>query len=252
MSKRFDGKSILVTGAASGIGRATALAFGAEGGRVTVVDRSDKDGEAAAKAIRDSGGAAIFFKADVSKAADCRAMVEAAVAAHGGLACAFNNAGIERHGYLTADIEESSWNEVIAVNLNGVFLSMKYEIPEMLKHGGGAIVNTASVGGVVGNPGLGAYCAAKHGVIGITKVAALEYVAQGVRINALCPGGTATPMLKNWFQEPGVEEHVKALHPIGRWADPSEQAKAVLFLCSDDASYMAGHSLIVDGAMTAQ
>ena len=138
---------------------------------------------------------------------------------------AFNNAGIERHGYLTADIEESSWNEVIAVNLNGVFLSMKYEIPEMLKHGGGAIVNTASVGGVVGNPGLGAYCAAKHGVIGITKVAALEYIAQGVRINALCPGGTATPMLKNWFQEPGVEEHVKALHPdrpLGRSVGTSE------------------------------
>ena len=252
MTRRFEGKSVLVTGAASGIGRATALAFGAEGGRVTVVDRSDKDGEATAKAIRDAGGPAIYFKADVSKSTDCRAMVEAAIGAHGGLHVAFNNAGIERHGYLTADIEESSWNEVIAVNLNGVFLSMKYEIPEMLKHGGGAIVNTASVGGVVGNPGLGAYCAAKHGVIGITKVAALEYVAQGVRINALCPGGTATPMLKNWFQEPGVEEHVKALHPIGRWADPSEQAKAVLFLCSDDASYVAGHSLIVDGAMTAQ
>ncbi len=252
MSKRFDGKSVLVTGAASGIGRATALAFGAEGGRVTAVDRSDKDGEATAKMIRDAGGAAIFVMADVSKAADCRRMVDAAVAAHGGLHCAFNNAGIERHGFFTADIEEASWNEVLAVNLTGVFLSMKYEIPAMLKAGGGAIVNTASVGGVIGNPGLGAYCAAKHGVIGITKVAALEYVAQGIRINALCPGGTATPMLKNWFQEPGVEEHVKALHPIGRWADPSEQAKAVLFLCSDDASYMAGHSLIVDGAMTAQ
>ena len=252
MSKRFEGKSVLVSGAASGIGRATALAFGAEGARVAVVDRSDRDGEATAKAIRDAGGSAIFIKADVSKAADCRAMVEAAVAAHGGLHAAFNNAGIERHGYAIADVEEAAWNEVIAVNLTGVFLAMKHEIPAMLKTGGGAIVNTSSVGGVVGNPGLGAYCAAKHGVIGLTKAAALEYVAQGIRINAVCPGGTATPMLKNWFQEPGVEEHVKALHPIGRWADPSEIAKAVLFLCSDDASYMAGHSLIVDGAMTAQ
>jgi NAD(P)-dependent dehydrogenase (short-subunit alcohol dehydrogenase family) len=252
MAKRFEGKSVLVTGGASGIGRATALAFGAEGGRVTVVDRSATDGQATAKAIRDAGGTAIFVAADVSKAADCRLMVEAAVKAHGGLDVAFNNAGIERHGFLTADVEEASWNEVIAVNLNGVFLSMKHEIPAILKNGGGAIVNTASVGGVVGNPGLAAYCAAKHGVIGLTKVAALEYVSQGIRINALCPGGTATAMLKNWFQEPGVEEHVKALHPIGRWADPSEQAKAVLFLCSDDASYVAGHSLLVDGAMTAQ
>ena len=252
MAKRFEGKSVLVTGAASGIGRATALLFGAEGGRVTVVDRSAPDGEATAKAIRDAGGAAIFVAADVAKAAECRAMVEAAVRAHGGLDVAFNNAGIERHGFLTADVEEASWNEVIAVNLTGVFLSMKHEIPALLKSGGGAIVNTASVGGVVGNPGLAAYCAAKHGVIGLTKVAALEYVAQGIRINALCPGGTATAMLKNWFQEPGVEEHVKALHPIGRWADPSEQAKAVLFLCSEDASYMAGHALVVDGAMTAQ
>ena len=252
MANRFEGKSVLLTGAASGIGRAAALLFGAEGGRVTVVDRSEKDGEATARAIRDAGGTALYVRADVSRATDCKAMVEAAVKAHGGLHVAFNNAGIERHGYFTADVEEAAWNEVIAVNLNGVFLSLKHEIPAMLKSGGGAIVNTASVGGVVGNPGLSAYCAAKHGVIGLTKVAALEYVAQGIRINALCPGGTDTNMLRAWFQEPGVEEHVKALHPIGRWADPSEQAKAVLFLCSSDASYMAGHSLIVDGAMTAQ
>jgi NAD(P)-dependent dehydrogenase (short-subunit alcohol dehydrogenase family) len=252
MSKRFNGKSVLVSGAASGIGRATALAFAAEGARVAVVDRSVRDGEATARAIRDGGGDAIFVPADVSKAADCQAMVEAAVKAHGGLHAAFNNAGIERHGYLTADVEEAAWNEVLAINLTGVFLAMKHEIPVMLKNGGGAIVNTSSVGGVVGNPGLSAYCAAKHGVIGLTKVAALEYVAQGVRINAVCPGGTATPMLKNWFQEPGVEEHVKSLHPIGRWADPGEIAKAVLFLCSDDASYLAGHALVVDGAMTAQ
>jgi NAD(P)-dependent dehydrogenase (short-subunit alcohol dehydrogenase family) len=252
MNGRFEDKSVLVSGAASGIGRATALAFAAEGARVTVIDRSDKDGEATAKAIRDAGGDAIFLKADVSKAADCRAMVEAAVKAHGGLDAAFNNAGIERHGYATADVEEAAWNEVIAVNLTGVFLAMKYEIPAMLRNGGGAIVNTSSVGGVVGNPGLSAYCASKHGVIGLTKVAALEYITQGIRINAVCPGGTATPMLKNWFQEPGVEDHVKALHPIGRWADPSEIAKAVLFLCSPDASYMAGHALVVDGAMTAQ
>jgi NAD(P)-dependent dehydrogenase (short-subunit alcohol dehydrogenase family) len=252
MGKRFEGKSVLVTGAASGIGRAAALAFGAEGGRVTVVDRSERDGAATANAIRDAGGTAIFVRADVSRAADCQAMVEAALEAHGGLHAAFNNAGIERHGYLTAEIEEAAWNEVLAVNLTGVFLSMKHEIPVMLRNGGGAIVNTSSVGGIVGNPGLGAYCASKFGVIGITKVAALEYVAQGVRINALCPGGTDTPMLKNWFQEPGVEAHVKSLHPIGRWADPAEQAKAVLFLCSDDASYMAGHALVVDGAMTAQ
>jgi NAD(P)-dependent dehydrogenase (short-subunit alcohol dehydrogenase family) len=154
MAKRFDGKSILVSGAASGIGRATALAFGAEGGRLTVVDRSDKDGEVTAKMIRDGGGAAIFVKADVSKAADCRRMVEAAVEAHGGLHAAFNNAGIERHGYFTADVEEAAWNEVVAVNLTGVFLAMKHEIPAMLKNGGGAIVNTSSVGGVIGNPGL--------------------------------------------------------------------------------------------------
>jgi len=252
MSRRFAGKSVLVSGAASGIGRAAAIAFAAEGGRVAVIDRSEADGRKTVATIQESGGEAIFIRADVSRAADCRAMVEAAVKAHGGLHVAFNNAGIERHGYATADVEEAAWNEVVAVNLTGVFLAMKHEIPALLASGGGAIVNTSSVGGLVGNPGLSAYCAAKFGVIGLTKVAALEYATQGIRVNAVCPGGTATPMLANWFQEPGVEEHVKALHPLARWARPEEIARAVLFLASDDASYMTGHAMPVDGGMTAQ
>jgi NAD(P)-dependent dehydrogenase (short-subunit alcohol dehydrogenase family) len=242
----------LVSGAASGIGRAAAIAFAAEGGRVAVVDRSEADGRKTVATIEEAGGEAIFIRADVSRAADCRAMVEAAIKAHGGLDVAFNNAGIERHGYATADVEEAAWNEVVAVNLTGVFLAMKHEIPALLASGGGAIVNTSSVGGLVGNPGLAAYCAAKFGVIGLTKVAALEYATQGIRVNAVCPGGTATPMLANWFQEPGVEDHVKALHPLARWAKPEEIAQAVLFLASDDSSYMTGHAMPVDGGMTAQ
>jgi NAD(P)-dependent dehydrogenase (short-subunit alcohol dehydrogenase family) len=179
-------------------------------------------------------------------------MVERALAAHGRLHVAFNNAGVGASGFAVADEEEVSWTRLIDVNLKGIFLAMKYEIPAMVAAGGGAIVNTASVAGLVGERGIGAYAASKHGVVGLTRTAALDYIGQGVRINAVCPGATRTRMLANWFQDPKVEQFILSRHPIGRIAEPEEIARAVLFLASDDASYVVGQALAVDGGLTAQ
>lgn len=249
---RFKGKVVLVSGAAGGIGRAAALAFAAEGGRVIAVDVNEIDGGRTVDLIRDDGGEAIFLASDVSKAADCEMMVQHAVATFGRLDIAFNNAGISGGGFALADEEEIAWDRTIAVNLKGVYLAMKYEIPAMLQAGGGTIVNMASVAGLVGNPGLSSYCASKHGVVGLTKAAALDYIGQGIRINAVCPGATRTPLLENWFQNPEVEQHVMKLHPIGRVADAAEIARAVLFLASGDSSFMVGHAMPVDGGLIAQ
>ena len=252
MSGRFAGRGILVTGGGSGIGRAAALLFAREGGRLAVVDQDEGEAQATAKSIREAGGEALAIGADVSREADCRGMVERALAAHGRLHVAFNNAGVGASGFAVADEEEVAWSRLIDVNLKGIFLAMKYEIPAMVGAGGGAIVNTASVAGLVGERGIGAYAASKHGVVGLTRTAALDYIGQGVRINAICPGATRTRLLANWFQDPKVEQFILSRHPIGRIAEPEEIARAVLFLASDDASFVVGQALAVDGGLTAQ
>lgn len=252
MTQRFEGKSAIVTGGGSGIGRATALAFAAEGARVIVADQNEAGGEATARLARERGGEAAFVRTDVSRAADCAAMVDAALARYGRLDIAFNNAGINLRVAKIADIDEDEWARILAVNLTGVFLCMKHEIPAMKRTGHGAIINTASVGGVIGTAGVTAYCATKHGVVGLTKSAALDHIGDGIRINALCPGGTLTEMLAEWFKDPEVERRTVGQTPIGRMASPAEIAKAVLFLASEDASFLVGHSLIADGGLTAQ
>lgn len=252
MSRRFVDRSVLVTGAGSGIGKAAALLFAREGGRLVVVDQNEADAKATAMLIRGEGGEAHAVGADISSEAGCRAMVECALTAYGRLNVAFNNAGVGGSGFPVGDEEEVAWDRVIGVNLKGVFLSMKYELPALIAAGGGAIVNTASVAGLVGERGIGAYAASKHGVVGLTKTAALDYIGQGVRINAVCPGATRTAMLAAWFQDPEVERFVLSRHPIGRAAEPEEIARAVLFLASDDASFIVGQALAVDGGLTAQ
>jgi len=252
MSGRFAGRGILVTGAGSGIGRAAAQLFADEGGRVVVVDQDENEAQATVTSIRQAGGEALAIGADVSREADCRGMVERALAAYERLHVAFNNAGIGASGFAVADEEEVTWSRLIDVNLKGIFLGMKYEIPAMVGAGGGAIVNTASVAGLVGERGIGAYSASKHGVVGLTRTAALDYIGQGVRINAVCPGATRTRILASWFQDPKVESFILSRHPIGRIAEPEEIARAVLFLASDDASFIVGQALAVDGGLTAQ
>jgi NAD(P)-dependent dehydrogenase (short-subunit alcohol dehydrogenase family) len=252
MSGRFAGRGILVTGAGSGIGRAAAQLFAKDGGRLIVVDQDEGEAEATATSIREAGGEALALGADVSREADCRAMVERALDAYGRLHVAFNNAGVGASGFAVADEEEVTWSRLIDVNLKGIFLGMKYQIPAMIGAGGGAIVNTASVAGLVGERGIGAYSASKHGVVGLTRTAALDYIGQGVRINAVCPGATRTRLLANWFQDPQVEAFILSRHPIGRIAEPEEIARVVLFLASDDASYIVGQAIAVDGGLTAQ
>jgi NAD(P)-dependent dehydrogenase (short-subunit alcohol dehydrogenase family) len=252
MTRRFEGKSVIVTGGGSGIGRAAALAFGAAGARVIVADRNASSGEETVHQIGEQGGDAAFVRTDVSRAADCAAMVEAAVRRHGRLDVAFNNAGINLAVAPIAEVDDEEWARILSVNLTGVFLCMKHEIAAMKRTGGGAIVNTASVGGVIGTAGVTAYCATKHGVVGLTKSAALDHIADGIRINAICPGGTRTEMLAEWFKDPAVEQRALSQTPIGRMAIPEEIAKAVLFLASDDASFLVGHAMIADGGLTAQ
>jgi NAD(P)-dependent dehydrogenase (short-subunit alcohol dehydrogenase family) len=252
MGGRFADRAVIVTGGGSGIGRATAILFAAEGGRVAVVDQNEADAQKTVAMIDDAGGEALAIAADVSRDADCRAMVERTVSAFGPLKVAFNNAGVGASGFALADEEEVTFDRLIDVNLKGVYLSMKHEIPAMIAARGGAIVNTASVAGLVGERGIAVYSASKHGVVGLTKTAALDYIEQNVRVNAVCPGATRTPILSAWFQDPKVESFVRSRHPIGRIAEPEEIGRAVLFLASDDASFVVGQALAVDGGLTAQ
>lgn len=252
MNRRFEGKTVLITGAGSGIGRAAAVAFAAEGAQVVVCDVNDSDGEATVASLRQSGAQAEFVHADVSRASDCEAMVERTLKRFGRLDVAFNNAGINLAVAPIAAVDETQWQQIVGINLTGVFLSMKFEIPVMKRSGGGAIINTASVGGLIGTAGVTAYCATKHGVVGLTKSAALDHIQDGIRINAICPGGTRTAMLAEWFKHPDVERAALSQTPIGRMADPAEIARAVLFLASDESSFMVGHAMVADGGLTAQ
>ena len=254
MAGRVNGRIALVTGASSGIGRATALAFAREGAKVVAADVTVAGGEETVRLIQAAGGEAIFVKTDVSKAAEVEALIKKVVQTYGRLDCAFNNAGIEgQMGKRTADSSEENWNRVIDINLKGVWLCLKYEIPQMLKQGGGAIVNTASVAGLVGAAGGSAYVASKHGVNGLTKTAALECAKQGIRVNSVCPGGIRTPMLERIMSSnPQMSEMVAAMEPVGRLGKPEEIAEAVVWLCSDAASFVTGLPMAVDGGMTAQ
>ncbi len=253
MADTFAGKVVLVTGASSGIGRATALAFARAGAQVVVADRAVAGGEETASMIQDAGGDAIFVRTNVTQAAEVEALIAQVMETYGRLDCAHNNAGIAGARAPTADYPEDMWQRVLTVNLTGVWLCMKYEIPHMLTQGGGAIVNTASVAGLVGIAGNAAYNASKHGVVGLTKTAALEYAKQGIRINAVCPGVIGTEYIQQAIQNtPELEQQYLAVEPIGRLGTPEEIAAAVLWLCSDAASFVTGHTMTVDGGWVAQ
>ncbi|MCJ2188439.1 SDR family NAD(P)-dependent oxidoreductase [Novosphingobium beihaiensis] len=245
---KLEGKVAIVTGGNMGIGAAASRLFAQEGASVVLAARRVEEGEAVAESIRAAGGKAIFVPTDVSRASDCRNLVARTVAEFGKLDIAFNNAGVEQVGKTILELEEEEFDHTIAVNLKGVFLCMKSQIPEMLKAGGGSIVNTSSLATIVTKPGLSGYGASKFGVIGLTRFGAVEYAKDNIRVNALVPGATRTEMFSRWLDIPGVEEEILAGQPNGRFADPMELAKAALFLASDDASFVSGHAMVVDGA----
>jgi NAD(P)-dependent dehydrogenase (short-subunit alcohol dehydrogenase family) len=250
MNKRFESKVALVTGGTSGLGYDGALAFAKEGAKVVIAGRRVKEGEDAASAIRQAGGEALFVRADVSQEAEVAALVKACVDTYGGLDCAYNNAGID--GTLMTsivDYKKDVWDQVIAVNLTGMFLCMKYEIPEMIKRGGGAIVNMSAVAGFKAGKRVGsAYISSKHGVIGLTKTGAIEYADQGIRVNAVCPAMIETPMsYKTFLKDEASAQRARSLHPIGRVGKAEEVSALVLWLCSTEAGFVTGSAIPVDG-----
>jgi len=247
----FSGKVALVTGGAAGIGRATSLRFAQHGAKVVIGDINPAGVETASQ-IKAEGGEAIFVQTDVREAKEVENLVTTAVETFGGLHCAFNNAGVLPPTIPLADVDESTFDNVLAVDLKGIFLSMKYEIRQMLHAGGGAIVNSASIAGMIAEAGISTYAAAKHGVIGLSKAAALEYASKGIRINALAPGLVETAMTKPWFDDPVMRGFFLANSPIGRFAQPEEIAGMVLFLCSDFASFAVGQTFAIDGGYTAR
>ncbi len=249
---KFMDKVALVTGGGGGIGRATALCFAAEGASVAVVDINAAAANAVANEIIAAGSRAISICADLTQSDQVAAMVEKVVAELGSLDVAFNNAGIEIESAPLAKIEEQMFDDLMDVNVKGVWLCMKYEIEQMLKQGGGSIVNTSSIGGLIGAPRQPVYGSTKHAVLGLTKAAAVEYARKNIRINAVCPGVIHTPMMARAIErEPKREHYVSTMHPIGRVGEAIEVAKAVLFLSSADASFVVGVALPVDGGYTA-
>ena len=251
MTGQYEDKVALITGGSSGIGRATALALAREGATVVVADLNVSEGEQTARQIKQAGGESIFVETDVSKADSVQAMVNRTVESFGRLDCAFNNAGVGRGGS-TVDCKMEDWELTIKVNLTGVWLSMKYEIAQMLKQSRGAIVNTSSAYGLAAAGASPSYVASKHGVIGLTKTAALEYASNGIRINAVCPGHINTPMIETQLADPQHKAKMLSRHPIGRIGNPQEVAAAVVWLCSDAASFVTGHAMAVDGGWLAR
>lgn len=252
MNNTLDGKSALITGAASGIGAATALIFAANGARVIVSDIHKKEGEAIVSQIKSNGGEAIFVPADVSNPEDCKALIDAAVAQYGQLDIAFNNAGISGESNAIADMSIEGWNRVISVNLSSVFYCMKYEIEAMLKTGSGSIINMSSILGQVGFANAAGYVAAKHGVVGLSKNAALEYSAKGIRVNAVGPAFINTPMLTDAGFDEAMKIQFGAMHAIGRIGRPEEIAELVMWLASDKASFITGAYYAADGGYLAR
>ncbi len=251
-SGSFQGKVVLVTGAASGIGRTAALAFAREEGKVIVSDIVAEGGNETVQLIKEAGGEALFIQADISKEQDVKTLVEKITEAYGRLDCAFNNAGIEAPLGRLIDSSEEDFVRNMQVNLKGTWLCLKYEIPQMIKQGGGVIVNAASTAGLVGSPGLGVYGASKGGIIQLTRTAAVEYAKQGIRVNVVCPGATTTPMLQRlieYFLASGVNAGAGIGEtPIGK---PEDIAEAALWLCSDASCFVNGHVMAVDGGYTA-
>lgn len=246
---QFNEKVAIVTGGSAGIGFAIAKALVTEGAKVVLAARDAERGQAA---VTQLGSAATFFATDIEDPQQCKALVEHTVKTFGGLDLAVNNAGLGRAGKLIADEDVTGFEKVLKVNISGTFACMQHEIPQMIARGGGAIVNVSSVSGVVAGPGQSAYITAKHGLIGLTKAAALEYVKQGIRVNAVCPVATRTSMVERWFEMPGVRDRVLASIPAGRIAEPDEVAAATLFLLSNQASFVTGQALAVDGGFVAQ
>lgn len=254
MAGRLESKVALVTGGSSGIGRASALAFAQEGAEVVIADVNVEGGDETVCIIKETGGDAFFVKTNVSKAVEVEDLIRKVVGTYGCLDCAFNNAGILGALFTPiTDYPEENWDRVISINLKGVWLCMKYEIPQMLKQKGGVIVNSSSVAGLAGSPTGMAYIASKHGVVGLTKAAAIEYAREGIRINAVCPGWINTSMTEPYTSnDHQFEERIIALHPVGRVGMPEEVAEAVVWLCSDAASFVTGHAMLVDGGRLAQ
>ncbi len=252
MTTELHGKVGIVTGGTSGIGRDATILFAKAGAKVVVAGRREVEGKETIDLVRAAGGDCLFVKTDVSQAAEVQAMVRKTVEKFGRLDIAFNNAGIEGNWIPIAEQSEEDWDRTIDINLKGVWLCLKYEIQQMLKQGGGgAIVNMASVAGLIGSAGAATYCASKHGVMGLTKSAALETARSGIRVNVVCPAVIETPMGERVWGEPEVKKFALGLHPIGRFGRPTEVAEAVVWMCSDRASFMTGQSLVLDGGFMA-
>ncbi len=251
MEKTFEGTVAFVTGGSVGIGRATALAFANRGARVAIADV--QDGSETVERVREAGSEALYVPCDVADEASVKKAVEHTVKTFGRLDAAFNNAGVEGHSAPTHECTVDNWDRTLAVNLRGIWLCMKYELPHMLRQGKGAIVNCASIAGLVGFPGLPAYVASKHGVVGLSKTAALEYAKQGIRVNVVCPGVIKTSMIDRFTgKDKAVEQGFADMEPVGRLGQPGEVAEAVVWLCSDRASFVTGDALAVDGGWIAQ
>jgi NAD(P)-dependent dehydrogenase (short-subunit alcohol dehydrogenase family) len=253
MAGMLQGKIALVTGGGSGIGRATALRLSREGAKIMIADYMPEGGERTVRMIKEAGGEASFVEADVAVGKQVEKMVNETVKTYGRIDCAFNNAGIEGRIANTVECPEEVFDRTIAINLKGVWLCLRYEIPQMLKQGGGSIVNTASVAGLVGFVGLPAYNASKHGVVGLTRTAALEFATQKIRVNCVCPGVIRTPMVERILDKQGfTEQELNAGEPVGRMGQPEEIAEGVAWLLSDAASFVTGHPMVIDGGWVAR